>query len=134
MEGDLVAFKEELLASIQSNMKLTKSFLKRVYCYGVTDASFPDQAILALEEAGCSRARQYYEDWVAAYEAAYRVEIKEVAAWYLKECEKNWEKRRKEGENARWKEIYSVNSVQSSYLQQQKEKLTELKNKIQTLN
>lgn len=106
-----MAFKEELLASIQSNMKLTKSFLKRVYCYGVTDASFPDQAILALEEAGCSRARQYYEDWVAAYEAAYRVEIKEVAAWYLKECEKNWEKRRKEGENARWEEIYSVNSV-----------------------
>ena len=42
--------KETLLISIKPSMKrLTKSFLKRIYGYSVTDASFPDKAITALE-------------------------------------------------------------------------------------
>ena len=62
---------------------------------------FSEQAIAALEQAGCSKARQYYENWVAEYEAAYNAEMKEVAHWYRLECEKQWEKRRKEGEERR---------------------------------
>ena len=34
--------KETLLASIKPDMVLTKQFIKRIYGYGVTDASFPD--------------------------------------------------------------------------------------------
>ena len=33
--------KDELLASIKPDMVLTKQFIKRIYGYGVTDASFP---------------------------------------------------------------------------------------------
>lgn len=91
--------REALLALIQPDMHLTKEFLKRIYSFELSYPGFADQAIAALEKAGCSRARQYYEDWVAEYEAAYNAEVKEVAKWYLKECEKQWEKRRKEGES-----------------------------------
>lgn len=93
--------KEELLASIKPDMRLTKSFIKRIYGYGVTDASFSDKAIAALEAAGCSKARAYYESWVNEYEAAHSAELKEVAHWYRLECEKQWEKRQKEGEERR---------------------------------
>lgn len=99
-----MASKEGLLSSIQPNMKLTKDFFKRVYGYGVTDESFPDKAIAALEDAGCSKARVYYESWVNEYEAAYQAKIKPVAAWFRRECEKQWEKRRKEGEERRKQE------------------------------
>lgn len=129
-----MASKEGLLSSIQPNMKLTKDFFKRVYGYGVTDESFPDKAIAALEAAGCSKARVYYESWVNEYEAAYQAEIKPVAAWFRRECEKQWEKRRKEGESVEWKKQYSANSAHNNYLQQQREKLMELKEKLQALS
>lgn len=102
--------KEELLASIKPDMILTKRFIKRIYGYGVTDASFPDKAIAALESAGCSKARQYYESWVNEYEAAYNAELKEAAHWYAAECEKEWNKngkkvrkKRKEQQKPEWK-------------------------------
>lgn len=87
--------KETLLASIKPNMRLTKSFIKRIYGYGVTDASFPDKAIAALEAAGYSNARQYYTDWVNEYETACDAELKEVANWYKQECDKEWEEKQK---------------------------------------
>ena len=96
--------KEELLASIKPDMRLTKSFIKKIYGYGVTDASFSDKVIAALEAAGCSKARAYYESWVNEYEAAHSAELKEVAQWYRLECEKQWEKMRKEGEERRKQE------------------------------
>ncbi len=82
--------KEELLASICPEMHLTKSFLKRVYGYGVTDPTFPDKAIVALEAAGCSKAQQYYQDWVSKYEAAQEAEISRM----MRRLQKGDEKRR----------------------------------------
>lgn len=93
--------RESLLALIQPGMKLTKDFLKRIYGYGVTDGTFPDKAIAALEAAGCSKARQYYSDWVTAYEEAYKAEIQPVGAWYRQECGKGWARKQKEGEEKR---------------------------------
>lgn len=93
--------RESLLALIQPGMKLTKEFLKRIYGYEISYPGFANTAIAALEAAGCSKARKYYEEWVRDYEAAYRAEIKPVAAWYAAECEKQWEKKLKEGEEQR---------------------------------
>lgn len=93
--------KEELLASIKPDMILTKRFIKRIYGYGVTDASFPDKVIAALEAAGCSKARQYYESWVNEYEAVHSAELKEAAHWYRLECEREWAEKQKEGEEKR---------------------------------
>ncbi len=92
--------RESLLALIQPDMKLTKEFLKRIYSFELDYPGFAEQAIAALKKAGCSRAKQYYGNWVAEYEAAYKAEIKPVAHWYRLECEKRWEERRKEGEDS----------------------------------
>lgn len=112
--------KETLLASIKPNMRLTKSFIKRIYGYGVTDASFPDKAIAELEKVGCSRARQYYESWVNEYETTRDAELKEVAHWYATECEREWKKRQEEGDERRTQNIQSLT----------KEELTELCQKL----
>ncbi len=96
-----MASREELLAGIRPGMRLTKGFIRSIYSNEISCPGFAEQAIAALEQAGCSRARQYYEDWVAEYEVAYNAEMKEVAHWYRLECEKRWEKRQKEGEEKR---------------------------------
>ena len=110
-----MASREELLASIQPDMHLTKNFIKRIYGYEISYPGFAELAIDALEQAGCSRARQYYEEWVAGYEAAYKAEIRPVAHWYRLECEKRWEKRQKEGEEKR-------NQKETEHLQQMSNK------------
>lgn len=99
-----MASREELLAGIRPGMRLTEGFIRSIYSNEISCPGFSEQAISALEQAGCSRARQYYENWVAEYEAAYKAEIKPVAHWYRLECEKQWEKRRKEGEERRKQE------------------------------
>lgn len=71
--------KEELLQSIHPDMLLTRNFFKRIYAYEFTCPGFADQALAALEAAGCSRARQYYGDWMREYESKRDAELKEVA-------------------------------------------------------
>lgn len=93
--------KEKLLSSIRPDMKLTKDFFKRIYGYELSYSGFADQTIAALEAAGCSHARQYYDGWVNEYQTARDAELKEVAHRYRLECEKEWEKRQKEGEERR---------------------------------
>ncbi len=96
--------KEELLASIRPDMKLTWDFFKRIYGYETTWPGFAEQAIVALETAGCSRARDHYKTWVNKYEAEHDAEMKKVAAWYVRELDKKWKERQKEGERTRAKQ------------------------------
>ena len=96
--------KEELLASIRPDMKLTWDFFKRIYGYSLYEPEFAERALIALEAVGCSRARDYYKTWVNKYEAEQAAEMKKVAAWYSEECKRQWEKRQKEGERERAKQ------------------------------
>lgn len=96
--------KESLLALIHPDMHLTKEFLKRIYSFEIDYPGFSEKAIAALEEIGCVRAREHYASWVKEYESRRDTELKEVAHWYRLECEKQWEKRRKEGEGQRKQE------------------------------
>lgn len=93
--------RESLLALIQPDMKLTRKFLKRIYSFEIDYPGFSEEAIAVLEEIGCIRAREHYTSWVKEYESRRDAELKEVAHWYRLECEKQWEKRRKEGEKIR---------------------------------
>lgn len=77
--------KEKLLRSISPEMRLTKDFFKSVYAYEISFPGFAEQAIAALEAAGCSHARQYYTDWVTDYETEYNAMMKRVAEWYSKQ-------------------------------------------------
>lgn len=128
-----MASREELLQSIRSGMKLDRAFFLKIYGYELSWPGFRDTDIKALEDAGCSKAREYYDSVVGEYEKGYQEQLKEVGKWYLEECNKEWEKKRKEGEEKRRKQ-YLVNSAQSNFLRQQKEKLSELKKKLHSLN
>ena len=94
-----MASREELLQGIHPEMKLDKAFFLKVYGYEISFPGFADEAIKALNDAGCCRAREYYDKTVSEYKQKYDIEMKEVAAWYRKEFEKEWQKRMKEGEN-----------------------------------
>lgn len=96
-----MASREELLQSIRSGMKLDKAFFMKVYGYEISFPGFSDEAIKALSDAGCSRAREYYNKAVSEYEKKHDEEMKEVAAWYRKECEKQWQKKQIGGEEKR---------------------------------
>lgn len=98
-----MASREELLQSIQPEMKLDKAFFMKVYGYEISFPGFSDEAIKALSDAGCSRAREYYNKAVSEYESRRDVELKEAAHWYKLECEREWEKRQKEGDR-QWKQ------------------------------
>ena len=65
--------KEELLASIRPDMKLTWDFFKRIYGYEITWPGFADRALTALEAVGCSRARDHYKSWVDVYKRQGRI-------------------------------------------------------------
>ncbi len=70
--------RESLLALIQPDKKLTKEFLKRIYAFEISYPGFSEQAIAALEAAGCSKARQYYRDCVSEYEVARDAELDSI--------------------------------------------------------
>ena len=93
--------KDELLNSIRPAMRLTKDFFRRVYGYEISYPGFAEEAISALEAAGCTRAREHYEIWVGEYESKHDAQMKEVSVWYVQESKRQWEKRQKEGEAVR---------------------------------
>lgn len=102
--GYVLPSKEELLSSIRPDMKLSKNLFKRTYGYSITDSSFSDKVIAALEVAGCSNARQYYEEWLSEYEMTHDAELKCTAMWLRKEYAKEWMKWQKGGEEKRKRE------------------------------
>lgn len=101
------ASKEQLLQSVGPAMNLTKSFFKRIYGYELTWPGFADLAIKALEAAGCSRARQYYDLVVRECDQQYDADLAGVAHWYARECARDWEKRQKGSEEQRLREMSS---------------------------
>ena len=108
-----MASRGELLQSICPDMLLNKAFFLKVYGYEISFPGFADEAIKALNDAGCSRAREYYNKAVSEYEKKHDEEMKEVAAWYRKECEKEWAKR---GEEKRKQEQENLQKMSDSDL------------------
>lgn len=84
--------KKEMLASITPDTCLDDAFFRSMYCKGMDNPDFPEQAITALEAAGHSKAREQYKAWVQQYEAEYEETLKQVAHWYAKETEKFYER------------------------------------------
>ena len=120
-----MASREELLQGIYSKMKLDKAFFMRVYGYEISFPGFADEAIKALNDAGCSRAREYYNKTVSEYEQKHDEEMKEVAAWYRKECEKQWQNRQMGGEEKRKLEQENLRQMSDSDLMMLLENLTD---------
>ena len=98
---EVPASQVQLLQSISPDMKLTKGFFRRIYGYELSSPGFREQAINALEAAGCTMARAYYDDVIGEYQKAREESLKPVAAAYLKECDQKWEQRQNRGEEQR---------------------------------
>ncbi|MGE9881573.1 hypothetical protein [Blautia obeum] len=83
-----MASRQELLDSIQPDMKLTKNFFMRIYGYEISFPGFAEIALTDMEKAGCSKARTYYQRFVGEYEKKHDEEIKTVAEWYRKQLDR----------------------------------------------
>lgn len=83
-----MASREELLQSINPEMHLTRAFFLKVYGYEISFPGFAEIAIKTLENAGCSKARSYYDQIVQEYEDQYNERLKTVAIEYGKQLER----------------------------------------------
>ena len=84
--------KEKLLASISSDMVLRKSFFLKIYGYEIGRPGFAEIALKALEDVGCSLAREHYNRIVSEYETVHEEKIKEGTKGYLKKCQEEYER------------------------------------------
>lgn len=98
---EVPASQERLLQSISPDMKLTKGFFRKIYGYELSFPGFREQAINALDTAGCTMARAYYNNIIGEYQRTTEESLKPVVASYLKECDQKWEQKQKRGEEQR---------------------------------
>ena len=115
--------KQQLLDSIQPNMKLDKSFFLKVYGYEISFPGFAEQAVKALEDAGCGRAREYYNMIVAEYQKKRDENLKPVVKELHKKWDEDWKRLQKGSEEKReqigktpkqnWKEMSKMLGFQS---------------------
>lgn len=94
-----MASKRELLDSISLDMKLNKDFFMKVYGYELTYSGFAEDVLVRLEFLGCSRAREYYNHFVSEYEKEQDRQMKNVAKWYRKKCEEEFEEKKRKAVN-----------------------------------
>lgn len=117
--------KEKLLASIQSDMKLDRAFFLKAFGYELSFPGFAEIAIRALEDAGCSKARAYYERIIFEYEENQKDGLKPITKWLSDKSNADYEKRcglAKEGSE----------DVRQNLLKQKKMLLMRLKENLQT--
>lgn len=93
--------RQQLLDSIQPGMKLDRAFFLKVYGYEISFPGFADEAIQTLEEAGCVKARGYYDMTVTEYQARNDKELRPIAKQIIKQSEAEWKHLQKEGEERR---------------------------------
>lgn len=77
--------KEVLLSSIKKGMKLYKSTFKKAFAYDMTTPGFADDVIAKLEEIGCTKAREHYDNIVAEWRQEHDEMMKNVAEGYSKQ-------------------------------------------------
>lgn len=98
-------------------MKLTKAIFLKIYGFQITWPGFEEIALRVLEDAGCSKARNYYVSIVDAYERKRAEELKPVAKWLKEKIESDYEKAVKEherGEESRIQEKKIQDLLQKS--------------------
>lgn len=94
--------KEKVLDSINPDMKLYASTFKRIYGYELTYPGYAENALTELEKAGCGRSREHYARIIGEYEQKHEKDMKEVASWFRKKCDEEYENRkRKEVRNCK---------------------------------
>lgn len=96
--------RQQLLESIRPGMKLDKAFFLSIYADEITWPGSAEEAIRKLEEAGCSKAREYYNDTVSEYQRKRDEELRPIAKQIRKQWEREWEELKKGSEERRKRE------------------------------
>lgn len=86
--------KEELIAMIKPDMKLTESFFKAIYGYELTYPGFAEMAMIKFMAMGSKNARAYYKQFSEKYENEAKQTLKKVGVWYVEQLEKKDRRRR----------------------------------------
>lgn len=92
-----MASREELLHSIQPDMKLDKNFFMKIYGYELTWPGFAEMALTRLTILGCIKAKEYYSCLVIEYEHQHEKVLKGAALWYRKQCEQEFDRKKVSG-------------------------------------
>lgn len=106
--------RENLLKVIHLKMMLNKELFLNIYGYEISFPGFADESIKVLNDAGCSRAREYYDKVILEYKKKHDEEIKKVSVWHRKECKKEWQEKR--GEVKRKQEQENLQQMSDSHL------------------
>ena len=122
--------RQELLNSIQPNMKLTKSFFMRIYGYEITWPGFAEQSLIELERVGCSKAREYYQRFISEYKQEHDEMMKSVAEWYRKQCDGDYKKKKKGSDVSR--KLQEMEQLKEDLHQKSDRELLTLLQKIQS--
>ena len=88
--------RQGLLDSIRPDMRLDRALFLRIYGFEISFPGFADEAVRALEDAGCSRAREYYDMAVSEYQRQHDRELRPVARQIRKQWESEWKEGGKE--------------------------------------
>lgn len=89
--------------SLVSGMKLYKSTFLKIFGHDIDNPGFADEALARLKAEGCSRAEEYYNRIVSEWKEEHDRMLKEVAEWYRKTAAREFENKRKGGEEPREK-------------------------------
>lgn len=84
--------RQELLDSIRPGMRLDRALFIRVYGYEISFPGFADEAIAVLENAGCRKAREYYDMAVSEYQCQNDRELRPAARQIRRQWEAEWKK------------------------------------------
>jgi hypothetical protein len=92
----VAANKQSFFESINKDTVFDESFFKKVYGYSVCDDLFLGVVASKLISIGRSEIVQAYNNWYAAWKTEDDRQMKKVAEWYHKECDKEFERWQKE--------------------------------------
>ena len=90
--------KQSFFEGINQGTVFDEAFFKKVLGYSLHDKPFLEVVAAKLTSIGRGDAVQAYNVWYAAWKTNDDVEMKKVAEWFHKECDREFEKRRKEHE------------------------------------
>jgi len=88
--------KQSFYQSINETVSFDNDFFKKVYGYSVCDDSFLTAVATKLINIGRKDIVQAYNDWFTKWKAEDDKAMKNVAIWYHKECDKEFERFQKE--------------------------------------
>jgi membrane protein required for beta-lactamase induction len=88
--------KQSFYEGINQETIFNEDFFKKVLGYSMYDVPFLDAVAIRLTKIGRNNVSEQYNAWYAAWKAEDDQQMKKVAEWFHKECDRDFENRQKE--------------------------------------